>query len=68
MVLQIITKKLQAEMARMFKFYDEHGHLPNEKSRMNISLSNQTLFKLKGIKNKSRFIEDCVINRLAKSI
>lgn len=53
-----IDQKIE-RIVHYLKYYDEHGKFPFEKVRVDITLSQEALDKLKG-KNKSKVINELI--------
>jgi hypothetical protein len=57
-----ITKE-EMRIVDKFQFFDKYGKLPEEKVRIDITISKEALEKLKGM-NRSSVINELVINQL----
>ena len=60
MVFEKITKKFIEDVCNAMKFYDKYGKLPDEKTRIDITISQEALNKLEG-KNRSKIINDLIL-------
>jgi hypothetical protein len=61
MVQKILTEEDIEEMCGWLEFYDNNGHFPFEKIRIDITLSREAIEKLKG-KNRSKEINIMILN------
>jgi len=61
MVSEKITNELIEEICKSMKMFDETAKLPSQKIRIDITLSNQALNKLKDC-NRSDRIEKLILN------
>ncbi|MFA5724389.1 MAG: hypothetical protein WC979_09105 [Candidatus Pacearchaeota archaeon] len=55
-----VDKEMIERCVKALEFYDEHGHLPYEKKKILVSVSYESLEKLKG-KNKSKEIDNLIL-------
>jgi len=46
---------------KMWQFFDKTGKLPFEKKRIDITISFESLDKIKEMDNKSKFIDELII-------
>ena len=61
MVSKVITKEFITEVCKDMKMFDITGELPNERVRIDITLSREALGKLEG-NNRSKVIENLILN------
>lgn len=59
-MVQVINKKFIEDVCKAMKFYDEYGKLPNEKVRIDVTISKEALEKLKNV-NRSKVINDLIL-------
>ena len=50
------------DICNELEFYDKHKHFPNDKIRIDITISSEALEKIKD-KNRSQFINNLIINK-----
>ena len=60
MVYEKITNKLIKDICRSMKYFDTYGKLPEDKVRIDITISQEALIKLKD-KNKSKIINELIL-------
>ena len=66
-MLQKNKKQIKESIRKMqyyLEFYDNNGFFPFEKKRIDLTLSGEILVKLKKVKNKSKFIEEVLKEKL----
>ena len=61
MVYQKIDRKFIKDVCKSMKFYDERGKLPEDRTRIDITISQEALNKLEG-KNRSKIINELVLS------
>jgi len=54
-----MLSKKELRIVERFQFYDKYGRFPEDKVRIDITLSQEALNKLEG-KNRSKFINDLI--------
>ena len=59
-MVQIIDKKFIEDVCKAMKFYDKYGKLPNKKVRIDITISQEALEKIRN-KNRSKVINDLIL-------
>jgi hypothetical protein len=55
-----VIDKETMETCKDLEFYDLHHHFPWEKKKVSITLSYSSIVKLKGKKNKSKYIDSLI--------
>lgn len=66
---KISKKELNRSIKKMqyyLEFYDNNHFFPFQRKRIDITLSVETINKLKKIKNRSRFIGEAIKEKLSK--
>ena len=64
MVFKKLTKRDINRMCYWLEFYDTYRSLPFQRKKLCITINTDVYNKLKGIKNKSNFINDLLIKKL----
>jgi len=62
-VYKKIDKKMIERICNAMKYFDEHGRLPSNKVRIDITLSQDAIERLKG-RNRSKEIENLILSQL----
>ncbi len=55
-----MVSKKEMKIFEKFQFFDKHGMFPEDRVRIDVTLSKEALIKLEG-KNKSKIINDLVL-------
>ncbi len=55
-----MVSKKEMRIFKKFQFFDKHGRFPEDKVRIDITISQEALNKLKD-KNRSKYINDLIL-------